>query len=412
MTRQIAVIGAGIVGVSTALWLQREGLDVTLIDRDAPGSGTSHGNGGVLAACAMVPVTVPGILGKAPGMLLDKEAPLFLRLGYLPKLAPWLARYLAHANDKDTQRISQALTDIVGDSIAQHQSLCAELGLQEWVRQSDYCFAYANRTAFDQESYVWALRAEAGFAPEFIEGADVQDYEPALAPEITFVARMGAHGYIADPGGYVRALAAAFAERGGKVLEGDVHDIVVTGERVEAVLSSAGRLPCQGVVLSTGVWSTPLMKKLGLKIPLETERGYHIVFEAASGGPSRPFMMATGKFVATPMTQGLRCAGILEFGGLDKGPSKAPLALIRRQARRAFPKLRATSEIEWLGHRPAPADSLPLIGQIGETGIYTAFGHHHIGLTGGPKTGRLIAGLISGRPVKTDLRPFHPQRFS
>jgi D-amino-acid dehydrogenase len=154
------------------------------------------------------------------------------------------------------------------------------------------------------------------------------------------------------------------------------------------------------------------MAKLGLKIPLESERGYHVIFEGATGGPTRPTMIASGKFVATPMAQGVRCAGILEFGGLDSGPSKAPLALLRRQAKAAFPHLKASTEIEWLGHRPAPSDSLPLIGQVGTSRVYTAFGHHHIGLTGGPKTGRLIAGMIMDQPTNTDMTPYHPQRFS
>ena len=199
---------------------------------------------------------------------------------------------------------------------------------------------------------------------------------------------------------------------GGTIRQAEVKDFDLAGGKVCAVQTTQGAIACDDVVLATGVWSKPMMKKLSLNIPLETERGYHIVFENATGGPSRPVMLASGKFVATPMDQGLRCAGIVEFGGLDAGPSKAPFALLRRQAARAFPHLKATSEIEWLGHRPAPSDSLPLIGQVGETRVFTAFGHHHIGLTGGPKTGRLVAGLITGVPVNTDLAPYHPQRFS
>jgi D-amino-acid dehydrogenase len=178
------------------------------------------------------------------------------------------------------------------------------------------------------------------------------------------------------------------------------------------VLTDAGAVPCDAVVLATGVWSSPLMKKLGLKVPLETERGYHIVFEEAEGGPTHPIMVASGKFVATPMAAGLRCAGIVEFGGLDAGPSAAPFALLRKQAKAAFPGLRASGEVEWLGHRPAPSDSLPLIGEVGATGVYAAFGHHHIGLTGGPKTGRLVAGLAAGRPANIDLSAYAPQRFA
>ena len=198
---------------------------------------------------------------------------------------------------------------------------------------------------------------------------------------------------------------------GGTIRRAEVEDITILDEEVTSVLTDQGPLPCDDVLLATGVWSKPLMRKLGINVPLESERGYHIVFKDAEGGPSRPTMMAAGKFVATPMAEGLRCAGIVEFGGLEAGASKAPLALLRRQAKAAFPNLTAEEEIEWLGHRPAPSDSLPLIGQIGTSRVYTAFGHHHIGLTGGPKTGRLVAGLITGQPPNTDLTPYHPQRF-
>lgn len=412
MTRHVAVIGAGIVGVSTAIWLRRAGIDVTVIDRGAPGSGTSHGNAGVLAACAMVPVTSPGLITKAPGMLLNPDFPLFMRWGYLPKLLPWLRKYVAHANDADTRRIAQGLTPIVGDAVEQHKSLCDDLGLGDWVSESDYCFAYANRAAFEAESYTWALRKEAGFNPMLIEGQEVRDYEPALGPDLGFMAIMKNHGFIRSPGGYVQALAQAFEGMGGTILQAEVKDFDLSGGAVSAVHTTQGTVNCTEVVLATGVWSKPMMAKLGLNVPLETERGYHIVFEDATGGPARPTMVASGKFVATPMEQGVRCAGIVEFGGLEAGASKAPLAFLRRHAAKAFPNLKAKSEVEWLGHRPATSDSLPLIGQVGDTKVYTAFGHHHIGLTGGPKTGRLVAGLIAGAQVNTDLAPYHPQRFS
>ena len=412
MAQHVVVIGAGILGMSTAIWLRRAGVAVTVVDRGKPGTGTSHGNAGVLAACAMVPVTGPGLARKAPGMVLDRDFPLFLRWSYLPKLLPWLRAYMSHANDADTRRIARGLAPIVSDSVEQHKSLCDDIGLGDWVTESDYCFAYQNRAAFEAESYTWSLRKEAGFVPQVIEGQEVRDYEPALGDDITCMAILKHHGYIRSPGGYVQALARAFEEMGGKVIEAEVKDFTFEGDQVTAVQTTGGSISCTEVVLATGVWSKPMMRKLGLNIPLETERGYHIVFEDATGGPARPVMVASGKFVATPMEQGVRCAGIVEFGGLEAGPSKAPFALLRRQAARAFPHMKATNEIEWLGHRPAPADSLPLIGQIRDSRVYTAFGHHHIGLTGGPKTGRLVAGLITGAQVNTDLAPYHPQRFS
>ena len=411
MSRHVAVIGAGIVGVSTAIWLRRAGIDVTVIDRGTPGTGTSHGNAGLLAACAMVPVTGPGLIPKAPGMVLDRDFPLFLRWSYLPRLSPWLMRFLSHANDSDTRRIAEGLTNIVGDAVEQHKSLCDDLGLGHWVTESDYCFAYANRAKFEAENYTWELRRQAGFTPDLIEGQAVRDYEPALGQDINFMAIMRHHGFIRSPGGYVQALAKALEGMGGRILQAEVKDFEMVDGKVHQVLTTQGPVPCDQVVLATGAWSKPLMAKLGLKVPLESERGYHIVFEDATGGPSRPIMIASGKFVATPMEQGLRCAGVVEFGGLEAGPSKAPFDLLRRQVKRALPNLKAKNEIEWMGHRPSTSDSMPLIGEVGSSGVYAAFGHQHIGLTAGPKTGRLVAGLITGQRTNTDLAPYDPQRF-
>ncbi len=358
-----------------------------------------------------MPVTGPGLITKAPGMLMNRDYPLFLRWGYLPRLLPWLVKYLGHANDADTRRIARGLVSVIGDSVDQHRTLVAGTGAEDWVTQSDYSFAYANRAAFEAESYTWSLRREAGFEPVLREGAQVQAFDPSLGPDIGFLATMPEHGYIRDPGGYVKALAAVFEGMGGVIRRAEIRDFELEGGAVRAVLTDQGAVPCDRVVLATGVWSKPLMGKLGLKVPLESERGYHIVFEGATGGPSHPMMIAAGKFVATPMTQGLRCAGIVEFGGLEAPASKAPFGFLRRHARRAFPNLKAVGEIEWMGHRPAPADSLPLIGEVGQSGVFTGFGHHHIGLTGGPKTGRLIAGLIAGQPTNIDLSPFDPNRF-
>lgn len=412
MTARIIVVGAGIVGISTAIWLRRFGGDVLVVDRGAPGQGTSYGNAGVLAACSMVPVTAPGLITKAPGMLMNRDFPLFLRWSYLPKLAPWLVKYLRHANDGDTRRIARDLTSITGDSVEQHLALTRDTGLEHWVTQSDYHFAYRDRAAFEKDAYTWALRKEAGFEPKLRFGDDIRAYEPNLSDTVGCLASVKDHGFIRDPGGYVAALAEHLIQIGGKIQQADVHDFEISDGQVTAVLSSQGTLPCDRVVLCSGVWSKPLMAKLGLKIPLESERGYHILFKDATGGPQEPTMVASGKFVATPMAAGLRCAGVVEFGGLEAGPSQAPLELLRRQVRQAFPNLRHAGEEEWVGHRPATSDSLPLIGEIGGTRIHAGFGHHHIGLTGGPKTGRLIAENMMGRRPNIDLTPYSPARFA
>lgn len=239
----------------------------------------------------------------------------------------------------------------------------------------------------------------------------MRDYDPALGESVGLVAALPNHGYVTDPGGYVAALAEEVAALGGAVRQGEVVDLTLSDGRITGVVTTSGEIACERVVLTTGAWSKPLMRKLGLRVPLETERGYHIVFENAEGGPSKPVMINAGKFVATPMAQGLRCAGIVELGGLEAGPSRAPFELLRRQVKQALPGLRATGEVEWMGHRPTLPDSLPMIGEIGRTGVYAGFGHQHIGLTGGPKTGRLLAQMIAGQKPNIDVSAFDPHRF-
>lgn len=408
----IVVIGAGIVGVSTALWLQRDGHDVTLIDRAGPGEGTSHGNGGVLASCSVVPVTVPGLLRKAPRMLLDPNQPLFLRWRYVPKLMPWLIRYLGHAKAAETRRIADALMPITGDSLADHQALAAGTPAEHRIVPSDYLFVYRDRAHFKGDAFGWDLRRTHGFQWDELDGPDFAAYDPVFAPDLGFAARVGGHGRITDPGRYVKELAAHFQAQGGRVLSAEVTDLVCEGGRITGVRAGGETIHCHAAVLTTGVWSGPLATKLGIKVPMESERGYHIELVSPSAMPRAPVMVASGKFVATPMEGRLRLAGVVEFGGLAASASRAPLELLKRNARAAFPDITWTETREWMGHRPAPSDSIPVIGEAPEVkGAFLGFGHHHIGLTGGPKTGQLLAQLVSGRQPNIDLTPYSPARF-
>ena len=196
----VFVLGAGIVGVSAALWLRRAGARVVLIDRDAPGQGASRGNAGVLAACAMVPVTQPGLMREAPGMVPRRDSPLFLRWPHLPRLAPWLVRYLSHAGDAETRRIAAALAPFVTDSVEQHAALAAGTAAERWLEPCDYGFSYRDRAAFEADGYGWARRAAHGFEPVLHEGAAVRDVEPALGPGTGLLARVPGHGFVRDPG--------------------------------------------------------------------------------------------------------------------------------------------------------------------------------------------------------------------
>ncbi len=411
--RNVVIVGAGIVGVSTALHLQRDGHQVTLIDKAGPAEGASYGNGGVLASCSMVPVTGPGLIRKAPGMLFSPNQPLFLKWRYLPRLMPWLARYLSHANAEDTRRIAAAVHGIVGDSLAEHQALARGTGAEKWIVPSDYLYIYNDRAHFQSDAFGWGIRKAHGFTWDELEGAVFHDYDPAFAPHLGFAVRLGNHGRITDPGRYVKDLAAHVVAQGGRLITAAVEDIVRDGRRVTGVRAGGQTVPCDAVVIATGVWSGPLAKRLGLKVPLESERGYHVEFIEPSVMPRAPVMVASGKFVMTPMQGRLRAAGVVEFGGLKAGPSRAPLELLRRNVAAALPGLTFSDTREWMGHRPAPCDSIPVIGAVpGLDGAFTGFGHHHIGLTGGPKTGRLLAQMIGGRKPNIDVSPYSPARFS
>ena len=410
--KTIAIIGAGIVGVSTAIWALRDGHRVILIDRQAPGEGTSHGNGGVLAACSIVPVTTPGLLGRAPRMLMDPNQPLFLKWGYLPRLMPWLMRYLGHANATDTRARAAAMSPIIGDSLADHQALSAGTGAEKWLVPSDYLFLYNTRAHFEGDAFGWSLRRDHGFIWDVLEGADFTAYDPCFSPDLGCAIRLGDHGRISDPGRYVKDLAAHATGLGARLVLGEVTDFVTENGQLTGLRLGGETLACDAAILTTGVWSKDLAAKLGAHVPIESERGYHLELWEPSVMPRSPVMVASGKFVATPMEGRLRLAGIVEFGGLTAPPSRAPFALLERAIRAAIPGITWRKTVEWVGHRPSITDSLPVIGAAPAIkGAFLGFGHDHVGLTGGPKTGRILAQLAGGTTPNLNLAPYAPNRF-
>ena len=412
VSKHIAIVGAGIVGTATAIWARRAGMQVTLIDRLGPAEGASFGNGGVLASCAVVPVPVPGLIRQGPSYVFNPKKPLFLKWGYIPRLMPWLIKYIARANDRDARATARALTSLIGDSLADHRALVAGTAAERYLHECDFTYVYKDRKAFQADAYTYALKRENGFSWAEYEGSALHTYDPALTGNLGFGAVFSGHGRISEPGAYVKTLAAHLEAEGGRVIQADVSDILRDNGRVTGLRLDGETLSCDAVVITTGAWSGPLAKALGVKTPLESERGYHIELWNPSITPRHPILVNDGQFVVTPMEGRLRLAGIVEFGGLKASQSRAPFDLLMTSIRAAMPDLRWDEQTEWMGHRPVLTDSLPMIGEVsGAKGVFMGVGHHHVGLTGGAKTGRLLAQMASGQVPNIDMSPFDPGRF-
>ncbi|MCE0504301.1 FAD-binding oxidoreductase [Roseivivax sp. GX 12232] len=267
------------------------------------------------------------------------------------------------------------------------------------------------RGAYEADRAALEIKAQAGFRHLRIAGRDVRDYDPALGPGLGCLAVLKDHGFVADPGGYVAALARAFEAEGGRLHRTEVDALRIEDGAVSGVMAGGEALSADRVLVTAGVGARALLAGLGLTLPLESERGYHYQLASGDGGPRQPLMVAEGAFVATPMAAGTRLAGVLEFGGTEAGPSEAPFALIRKQGARAFPGLDWQGATRWMGHRPGLPDSLPLLGEVGPKGLWAGVGHHHVGLTAGPKTGRLLAEAMLDRRPNIDLAPYGAARF-
>lgn len=413
----VVVAGGGIVGLSCAIWAQRAGHQVTLIDRAGDKSSdttmTSYGNAGLLAAAALVPVPTPGIWRKAPGMLLDKNKPLFLRWAYLPKVLPFLLRFLSKANKPHMDHYARNMSYLMSDAYAQHMALAKDTRAESFVHDNDYATGYVSDAEYQADVPYWNHRRAHGVSFEVLSGDDYAKVDPIYAGKFHTVVVAKNQGRISDPGAYVAALLQHFVDEGGTVFQAEVSDVEIEGDTCTAVITDLGRIAGDVVVLALGAWSGRLAEKMGArKLSFETERGYHIELLNPSDMPVNPMMSGSGKFGITPMEGRLRLAGTVEFGGLTDARSRAPLDYLKRYVEDMFPDLEYEEMTEWMGRRPSTSDSLPIIGPTSKQGGYLAFGHQHLGLTAGPKTGRLIADMISDVPSNADLSAFAADRYT
>ena len=412
---KVIVVGAGITGVSAAEWLRRDGHEVTLIDRVRPGdpAQTSYGNAGIVTRSGVVPSSVPGLIWKVPGMLLDRDSPLYLRWSYLPRLMPWLVQFLWNGRRAKVEEIARGLAPLVGDSVEQHLSLARGTPAERFIQRGFYTVLYRDRAAFEGDAFGFGLRRANGFEWDEWDREALREYDPELSEAYTFGAALRDHGFITSPARYVAALAEHFEREGGTFLQGEVADITQTGDGRGAVtLVGGARRETDRVVLAAGVWSGKLAKRLGHHAAMESERGYHLMLTGVSHKPPMPYMVADAKLGVAPMEEGLRFAGTADFGGIDGPALTAPLESIRRRVRQIYPKLEWDGETTWMGQRPSTVDSLPLIGASPKApAIHFAFGGQHLGLTMGPRVGRMTADLIAGRKPNIDIAAYRVDRF-
>ncbi len=410
--RKVAVIGAGAVGTACALYLQREGHTVTLIERDEPGMATSFGNAGGISPVSVAPTSMPGMAKNIPKWLLDPMGPLFLRWSYLPRATPWLIKYLRAGRRERVLEISKALYTLNGPTFDAYQPLLEDAGVEHLFHQTGQLTVYRTQASFEADAFTVELKSATPHKVEILSADEIRQLEPALAPIFERGVLIPDNGHCKNPGGLVQALAANFARRGGTVMTADVTGFEMGPRGPRKVRTSAGEVDVDATVIAAGAWSARLLRPLGYRVPLESQRGYHVTIEDPGVEPRIMCFPAENKFAITPMDMGLRLGGTAEIAGLDAPPDFARARVFLELGKRILPGLQTAKYTEWDGHRPCTPDSLPLLGAAPRhPDLYFAFGHGHQGLLGASNTGRVIAEVVSGRPPSIDLEPFRADRF-
>lgn len=394
---RVAVIGAGIVGVCAAYMLRKRGAEVTLIDRDEPGQGCSYGNSGAISPGSVAPLAMPGILATVPRMLSDPHSPLYLPWTYLPWAVPWLLRFLASAGSDRVAASVGKLAALHAGAVAAHEALAHEVGVPELLVQRGHLHVYPDEQAASKDAAGWRLRLECGYTVEHLDRAGIVALEPSIGQRYRAGRFLPDHATIVNPLRYVQAIVAAFTAQGGQLQRADVSALEPQTGGLWGVQTSHGSPGFNHVVVAAGAWSRRLLDPLGIRLALESQRGYHVQFEPAPHTISRTVVLADRKVFVAPMEQGLRVGGTVEIGGLRRPPDMRRAGLLRQIACETFPEMGRVDSSPWMGHRPCMPDSVPVIGPAaGRPGLWLAVGHGHLGLTDSVNTGRRIADQLMG----------------
>ncbi|MEM7242304.1 MAG: FAD-binding oxidoreductase [Pseudomonadota bacterium] len=410
MQDRIAVIGGGIVGVSTALHLQRRGQKVVLIDPVEPGdpAQTSFGNAGILAREGVSPVATPAVLFDIPKILTGR-GPIYVNWKELPGNLRWIAQLILSGRHKNRAAFSAAMNGLVYDTVEQHLALAKGTSAERYIRQGLFTFLYQDETHRASDALSRKFQKDNGVLFDLASRETLASRDPHLSARYQAGVDFEGHGWITNPSAYVNALFQHFLDIGGSFENAKVAAI----SENNLVLEDGRNLTASQHVISAGAWSAEILKSLNVKMPLRAERGYHLRFQNPSMKPPHPYLIMDNRFGFTPMDTELRAAGTTDLSSSDAPPKKLAHKNLRRFVHMIYPELKFDDVQEWTGSRPTLSDGLPAIGRLEKAPrIICAFGSQHMGLTMGPKLGAMVADMVDGQHTNVDLTPYSPDRFA
>lgn len=412
-TRSVIVIGAGVAGLSTALYLLRRGFTVTVLDPLGPAGGASFGNAGLISATTVVPIALPGMLRKVPGWLADPMGPVTVRWAYLPRAAGWLWAWVRAGRLDRVQAISDAMARLHAPAFACWRELVGDAAFRALIRQAGQVQIWEEAEESATAAVERSLRERHGIAAEPLGPDELRQLFPGISRSIVRGLLIPGNGHTANPAALVRTVADLFAREGGTILPERAMKLLPREGGGWTVITNLANRHAAHVVVAAGAWSGALLEPLGLRLPLETERGYHAALPTPSVELRLPIVHKSRGFALTPMEEGWRIAGTVEIGGLDAPPDERRARILLEHVRTLFPGLEGGEPRLWMGFRPSTPDSLPILGPAGRwPGLHLCLGHGHFGMTGGPTSGRLVATLICGEAPEIDPAPYAASRFS
>lgn len=412
-TAPVTVVGGGIVGLCCALQLQAHFDRVAIVDPGELRRAATYGNAGQLAVGEVVPLAGPDVLRSLPKWMADPLGPLAIRWQYFALAIPWFLRFVREGQMSRVEATSRTMAELC-DLIAQdYPPLLAAANATHLVNNQDYLRLYQKEEQWRAEGYRWALREKAGLQFDTWSGEKLRDFAPYVSPAFGFGVTMKGRAFISSLPKLVHALQDLFRARGGTIIADEVMDFTIADSAVSGLKLKSGRqMSVRHAIIAAGAWSGRLTAKLGDKVPLESERGYHVLLPDPGVHPDRTLSYVARGLVMTPMQEGLRLAGTVEFAGLDAPPNFARAEKLIEAAKVVLPNLNTRGADFWMGHRPSLPDSLPIIDRSSRfSNVHYAFGHGHMGLSWAATTGRLLAGLVTSRKSNDGLDRFRLSRF-